>query len=205
MLKRKCPGCNKKVERKFNFCPYCGMSFKAKKEQDNFGMLGRDDFLPEFEKELNQGFRMPFGLGKIMNSLVKQLEKELEKDIKQNQNFPQGFRIQVSTGQPKIQQTQKRKIIKQPIKISQEELKRRSKLPKQEAVANIRRLSDRIIYELSVPGVTSGKDVLITKLEDSIEIKAYSKDKCFVKTIPLKVEIIGYYVKDNKLFIELKS
>ena len=202
MFKKKCPGCNRKIEKKFSYCPYCGMSFKAKKEKDDFGMLGRDDFMPEFEKSINQGFGMPFGLDRVMNSLIKQLEKEFNKDIKEN-NFPDGFRIQISTGKPQML-SPKRKIIKQQA-ISIEELERRSKLPKEEAESNVRRLSDRIVYEISVPGVTSGKDVLITKLEDSIEIKAYSKNKCFCKTIPLKVEIIGYYVKDDKLFLELKS
>ena len=27
---------------------------------------------------------------------------------------------------------------------------------------------------------------------NSIEVKAYSKDKCYIKTIPLKVEVLGF-------------
>ena len=34
MLKKKCPHCEKKIERKFNFCPYCGFPFKKITEQD---------------------------------------------------------------------------------------------------------------------------------------------------------------------------
>ncbi len=203
MLKRKCPGCDRKVERKFNYCPYCGMSFKVKKEKDDFGMLGRDDFLPETEKNSNQGFKLPFGLDGIFNGLMKQLENEMAKEMRE---MPQGFKIHISTGKPEIKKVQSvKRTIKQPVMISDDELKRRMKLPKTEAESNVRRLPDRIVYEIQVPGVKSGRDVVVTKLEDSIEVKAYSGDKCFYKTIPLKVEIIGYYIKDDRLFVELKD
>ncbi len=45
MLKRRCSGCGEKVERKFNYCPWCGIGFKTKNEQENFGMIGKDDFV----------------------------------------------------------------------------------------------------------------------------------------------------------------
>jgi len=206
MLGRKCPGCDKKVERKFNYCPYCGMSFKAKKEKDNFGMLGRDDFIPEAENDMNQGFKLPFGLNGIMNGLMKQLEKEMAKGMENSEGMPRGFKIHVSTGKPEMRrvQPQVRRVTNQVV-VSEKEFERRKGLPREEAESNIRRLADRIIYEISVPGVKSGKDVMVTKLEDSVEVKAYSRDKCFYKTIPLKVEIIGYYIKGDRLFVELKS
>ena len=205
MLKRKCPGCDNKVEGKFNYCPYCGMSFKARKDEEDFGMLGRDDFMPEIEKEINQGFKLPFGLNGIMKGLMNQLEKELARDMQDSHGMPKGFKIHISTGRPEMMRVQPvKKVAKQTI-IPKEEFERRKGLPKEEAESNIRRLGDRIIYEISVPGVKSGKDVIITKLENSIEVKAYSNDKCFYKTIPLKVEIIGYYVRDEYLFVELKN
>ena len=200
MFKKKCPGCREKVEKKFRYCPYCGISFRQNEEKEDFGMLGKEDFMPELEQELNQGFRMPFGIDKIMNSLIKQLEKEMNNA--ERNSGSQGFKIQISAGNP---QSKKMPAQQEIINLSNEEAERRRKLPRTEAESNIRRLSDRIVYEVNVPGVKSGKDVIITKLEDSIEIKAYSKDKCFVKVIPFKVEVIGYYLKDNTLFLELKD
>ena len=29
MFKKKCPACAKKIEKKFSYCPYCGISFKS--------------------------------------------------------------------------------------------------------------------------------------------------------------------------------
>ena len=73
MFDKKCPACAKSIKRDFSYCPHCGASFKVGSEKENFGMLGRDDFGREIQQEL----RLPFGMGKIVNSLVKQLEQEM--------------------------------------------------------------------------------------------------------------------------------
>ncbi len=70
MFKKKCSACAKKVEKKFNYCPYCGVSFKAGNDSKDFGMLGRDDS----ERRVQQDLGLPLGLNGIVNSLVKQLE-----------------------------------------------------------------------------------------------------------------------------------
>jgi hypothetical protein len=204
MLKKKCPSCGRKIERKFNYCPYCGLGFKQKKQEEDFGMLGRDDFIDEksFEGNFLSG-----GVNKMMDSLIKQIEKQVGDLNEKNSNMPRGFKIKISTARPqlnKIQRNNFKTIEKSPV-VSKEELERRKKLPKVKAESTLRRLGDKIIYEISIPGVKTKKDVVITKLENSIEIKAYSKDKCYYKTIALKVEIIGYYLKDDKLFLELRS
>ncbi len=204
MFKPKCPGCGKSADRKFSFCPYCGASFKKMKEEEDFGMLGTED---SFE-QLFQEAKMPFGLDKIMNSLMKQLQKQMS-DMNPNMSsssMPRGFRIQFSTGKPQIKKVVHNPVQKIPLlEISEQEFDRRRILPREEAKSNVRRLADRIIYEISVPGVKSAKEVIVTNLENSIEVKAYSHDKCFYKSIPLKVEVIGYQIQDSTLFLELKD
>lgn len=195
MFKKKCPDCAKKIDKKYNFCPFCGHSFKQQKEQDDYGMLGLDDTI----KEIRQEIKLPLGLNTIMNSLMKQIEKDL------GNMSGKGFKIKISTGNPnqeKIKQSPR--PIKQ-IQISQEEQKRRNSLPKKQAESNIKRIGDRIIYQIITPGIKSKKDVVITKLENSLEIKAYSKDNCYIKTIPLRLELIEYSVEDNSVFLELKQ
>jgi HSP20 family molecular chaperone IbpA len=204
MLKKKCIGCGEKVERKFNYCPYCGNSFKARDERADFGMLGQDDSSGRIADEI----KLPFGVEKIMNSLVKQLEKQLDgMNIENAQKMPKGIKIQIARGMPQmgqpIQKTQQQKPM--PQKISNEEMERRMSLPKTEAESKIRRLANTIIYEIETPGVKNKEDVLITELASGLEIKAYSKNKCYVKFIPLKVEVTEYYVKKEKVFIELKG
>ena len=200
MFKKNCSSCAKKIDKKFSYCPYCGFSFKKAKEESDFGMIGRDDFEENFqEPEL----KMPFGLDKVMNSLVKQLEKQMS-GMGDSSGMPKGFRIQISTGKPQVKQVQGKKVTEKII-ISEEEFERRKKLPIEDAESKIRRIGEGIVYEISVPGVGSKQDVMITKLENSIEVKAYSKDKCYLKTIPLNVDVIGYAIKDQKLFLELRG
>ena len=200
MFKKNCPSCAKKIDKKFSYCPYCGMSFKKAKEERDFGMIGVDDFEENFQAP---EVKMPFGLDKIMNSLVKQLEKQMS-GMDDSAGMPKGFRIQISTGKPQVKQVQEKRVAERII-ISEEEFERRKKLPIEDAESKIRRIGEGIVYEISVPGVKSKQDIMITKLENSIEVKAYSTDKCYVKAIPLNVEIVGYAVKDQKVFLELRG
>jgi hypothetical protein len=204
MLKKKCPSCAKKIERKFNFCPHCGVSFKANNERSNFGMLGRNDSGERVQEEL----KLPFGMNKIMDSLVKQLEGQLgNMNIGDGQGIPRGVKIRVARspqmGQV-VQKAPKKKIVNTPM-VSDEEKNRRLSLPKVEVESKIKRLGDTIIYEIATPGVKRKDDVVLTELATGLEVRAYSKDKCYVKFIPLKVEIVEYYVEKEKVIVEIKG
>jgi hypothetical protein len=179
-------------------------------------MLGKDDFVDANLKgtgSSGMGLGAPFGMEKIMGSLVKQLEKQFKNmDLGEGgdgrvQGFPGGFKIKISSGNPQVRRVdkgeprQERKVIR----ISPEEAERRAGLPRVDAESKVRRLGDKIVYELLVPGVLDEKEVVIAKLEEGIEIKAYSEDRCYVKVIPLKVEVIGYSVGKGKLFVEVKG
>ncbi|MFA5060746.1 MAG: hypothetical protein WC494_00320 [Candidatus Pacearchaeota archaeon] len=201
MFKRKCPSCAKNIERKFRFCPYCGESFKKVREEKDYGLLGREDSPEVFRNEM----KLPFGMEKIMDSLVKQLEKQMnEMEKSGNGHVPKGFKIKISTGNPQIKQVVQNKKPLITNNFTEEEIRERIKLPKVEAESKVRRLSDRVIYELSTPGVKSPREVIISKLASGLEIKAYSKEKCYTKFIPMTFEIIQFYIKDEKLMIELK-
>jgi hypothetical protein len=147
MFKRKCPGCANKIERKFSFCPWCGHSLKTKKENEEFGLIGRTDNVDKKIQNQNMPLSgLPFGLEKMVGPLIKQLERELSNMDKEN-NRPQGFNIRIQTGFPnelRIHEKQKKeeKIVP---KISDEEAKRRQNLPKKEAESKVKRLSDKII------------------------------------------------------------
>ncbi len=87
-------------------------------------------------------------------------------------------------------------------KISEAKLKKLVSLPKQEAETQVRRFGDKLIYEINLPGVKSMDEVFLSKLENSIEIKAFSKNKCYFKLIPLNLPIKKYNLKNEKLVIE---
>jgi HSP20 family molecular chaperone IbpA len=206
---KKCKFCNNKVDNKFQFCPYCGKNVNEK--------------APEF---FEPTFKMGFPFDQIMRRMTKQIESQLkETDIelgqfkmKENQlpKKMRGISISISSsgnGEPIIKvnnlgdsermipeipkdETPKRKF-------SEAEIEKLSKLPKEEPVANVRRLTDRIVYEINLPGVKKD-DILITKLQNSIEIKAFAKDRVFFKLLPISLPIMKSELKEGKLILELK-
>lgn len=91
--------------------------------------------------------------------------------------------------------------IKQPI--SEEKAKELAKLPRQEAESKVRRLSGKVIYEIELPGVKNIKDVIVNQLENSIEVKAFAKDKAYFKFLPVSLPLLNYKLEDNKLILEL--
>lgn len=199
MIGKKCPACEKRTRKKANFCSNCGYNYR--KKQENSGMIGMNDLLGDI--------KMPFGLNGIMKSLVKQLDKELGSlDINEINNVqPKSFKIQISNRPPQIKPIEK---IEQPTledvdEISPRESARRQSLPKVDAISTIRRLPEGIVYEISVPGVKHKKDVVVSQLEDGIEVRVYSKTKCYLKTIPVKAEILGYKVDSEKVLLKLKA
>ncbi|MCK4650120.1 hypothetical protein KAT36_02710 [Candidatus Pacearchaeota archaeon] len=203
MFERKCKACAEKINRKFNYCPWCGAGVRGSKigSQGDLGMLGSDD-----AGKVQESLKLPFGVNKIVNSLVKQLERQMgNMDFEGKQGIPKGFKIQIGqlpTGQVMKKESPKKLEV---MKISHEERERRAKLKKVKAESKVRRLGDVIIYEIEAPGVQREEDIVMTELETGIEIRAYSKDRCYVKVIPLKVEILGWRVEGERVMVEMKG
>lgn len=227
MFNKKCPKCARIISRDFEFCPYCGYNIKREKNERNYGFLGKDDFLsPDI------GMKMPFGFNKIFSSLISQLDKqfkdldrEIGKEIKPAKNpgiISKGFSINISTrtGEKpeiqiggfgpgfenfKIQEAGKEKPMKiQKPEISDYQAKKLSKLPKEEAETKVRRLSNKVVYEILLPGVKNLKNIIISQLENSIEIKAFSEDKAYFKLLPINLPILNYKLDGETLILDLK-
>ena len=90
-----------------------------------------------------------------------------------------------------------------PTSFNKEQLKKFSNLEKQEPLTNVRRLSDKIIYEIEMPEVKSVKDIAVTRLEKSIEIKAIGKKASYYKVIQISLPVVDYYLDQGKLILEL--
>jgi hypothetical protein len=219
--KKKCEKCNSKVDEDYDFCPFCGNYLEDK---EDYGLLGKNDFSPPKTE-----IRLPPGFNFLFNSLIKELDKqfkEMDKEIgkekeKQNKfNKSGGISISISSSgdnAPKIKvnsfgnipefKQKEKEIIKQTQKInfSEENMKKLSTLPKIEPSSNIRRLSNKLIYEVDMPEVKSLKDISIIQLENSIEIKAIGKNRAYFKLIPFSLPIKKQKFSKGKLFLELEN
>lgn len=211
--KIKCQKCGEKISGKFDFCPYCGLP--ANSLEEDWGLLGKNDQMKEidpFQNAMIGGFSGKM-LNKMLAGAMKMLENEMQKEMKSSREvlipsntsfelFINGKKISPSN----INVTKKENI--QPKKsqlnqLSQDNIKKFAELPKHEPSANVRRLSNKVIYELDVPGVKSINDISIIKLENSIEVKAVSKDKAYKKLIPIDLPLKAYKLDKDKLILEL--
>lgn len=220
MFKKKiCGRCGTSVRDKYDFCPYCGNHLDKKTE--DFGMLGKNDFLNEND---SNEFKLPPGFNLLFNSLAKNLEKQF-KDIKRTtrpevsgRNRPEKkghITISITTSGNKIPgMNLDSPVIKSPKRaaktasfddLSEEQLKRFSRLPKEEPKTNIRRLSNKVLYEVDMPGVKSARDISILNLEKGVELKAISDKKAYLKSIPINLPIINYRLSKGKLTLEMDA
>jgi len=223
--KKTCRNCGEKTSGKYNFCPYCRAPLNEPFDGKDWGMLGKNDFMPAEE------IRLPMGLNAIFNSLMKNLNKqfsELDGDMKEEKGKLEtkvkrgGISISISTSgdlPPEIRvksfgnipefQEKERKIERKMTGLMKDNLQKKSKkfsgLPKKEPKTNIRRFSNRVVYEIKMPGVKSIKDISIIQLENSIEIKALAKNKVFHKIIPINLPIRKYNLEKGKLVLELET
>jgi hypothetical protein len=231
--KEKCPNCKNKISKNHDFCPSCGKKVKQTSEED-WGMLGKTD-MPEQQFpgiKLPFGVQGIFNmltktLAKEMQSLDQEFSNQTRKEeTKQNQPKVKSnsFSINISTagGQPpKIQIKQFGKPIKQIEQNKMPEEKPREKislpffgksqqqkfaeLETLEPETNVRRLADSMIYEIKLPKVKSEKEISITKLQKTIEVKAISRTKSYFKSLQIPFPIIGYEFDKEILSLELEA
>ena len=217
--KKECKKCNKKINEKYEFCPYCGSYLHKEYKKENNGMLGKDDFMPSMDK-----IEFPLGFNTLFNSLVRTLDKQfnqVDKKFKKDLTKPikKGISINISSfgnEPPKIKITtyrdnkrllQNKREQKKPFSksFSEEKIKEFSKLPREEPKTNLRRLSNKVIYEIEMPKVKTINDISIIKLESSVEIRAIAKDKAYFKLIPINLPLINYHFSKERLILEFDS
>lgn len=224
-----CKKCKEKVSKKDSFCPNCGnylAPYKKKKDEDDWGMLGKEDKIDEdpFSSPLFKGLGGGM-LNKMLANTMKMLEKEMQKSLKDAErmavdpstNFElyiNGKKVDpknIKVTQMPLQFTEKKTITKNKpnkgkyISFNTEESKKFSSLPIKEPKTTLRRLSDKIMYEISVPGVKSINKVSIIKIGDSIEVKAISKENAYFKVIPINLDVQNFKLSNEVLVLELKE
>ena len=219
--KKRCKNCRERINDSYNFCPYCRAPTKDFFEDDReWGILGRNDFSPYEE------VKFPMGFNTLFNTILKNLDikfndfENMENESKKSKVKKGGIGISIHTfgnKPPNIKITsfgalpefkEKEKQIKKKVKSLElpiSDSKKFAGLPKEEPKTNIRRFSDKIVYEINMPGVKSIKDVSIIQLENSIEIKASAKNKVYYKIIPINLPVKNYNLSKEKLILEIEA
>lgn len=208
----RCDNCNSKVNEKYSFCPYCGICLiDEEKYMRDYGLLGKgeeieEEFIPE---QLGMGITDKL-IGSLMNGLMKTLDKQFrqmnrDSDRTEIKSLPNGIRIQVGpyAHQKRTVQKPQRGVFER--SISEAQLKKMSALPREKAETKIKRLGDKIIYELSTPGIESPQDVFISKLESGYEIKAIADKKVYVNSLPINLPLKSLSINSDKLLVEFKT
>lgn len=202
----KCDNCNSKIDNGFSFCPYCGTSLiNEEKHARDYGLLGKGELDSE-EQFANFGITDKL-IGSLMNSLMKNFDKQfkhLDREMEKTEvrSFPNGIKIKIS---PSIQHKKRRQKDFFKKSISEDQLKKITTLPKKEAETKVKRLNDKVIYELSAPGIQSPQDIFISKLESGYEIKAIGDKKVYVNSLPVNLPIRALSFDNEKLFIEFSA
>lgn len=214
--KIKCENCGSHSEKNYSFCPTCGNSLTNKvKDRKEYGLLGKNDFseldFPNQQKNLGLTDKL---LTSMINSVMKNLDKQFKEQLKEMEeelgdaeikSFPNGIKIKISgpfrqqKNAPRAPQNIK------PRTINDEQAKKISTLPREKAKTSVKRLGNKIVYELATQGVTSPQDIFISKLESGYEIKAIGEKKIYINNIPLNLPLKKYSISKDRLSVEFSQ
>lgn len=233
--KKICRKCGTSTKEKYDFCPYCGNQLDRKNKdfgmlgKDDFFNENNNEFkLPagfnllfnSLAKNLEKQFRETGkqNQGSAPLSTYSNSQRRAAKPEFSDKSRPENkghITISITTSGNKIPgMNLNSPMIKSPKRavktasfedLSAEQLKRFSKLPKEEPKTNIRRLSNKVFYEIDMPGVRSSKDISILNLEKGVELKAISDKKAYLKSIPITLPIINYRLSKGKLTLEMDA
>lgn len=206
-----CPKCKSEIGVQYSYCPYCGLHLvNPEKELKEFGMLGRSDIADQ--EIIRHAFATNLGIAdKFIGTLVNSLFRNLDVQVREVQNMeateikntPAGIKIRV--GMPVQQRRRPAGNARDNRVLSDTQLARMAELPRTEAKTNIRRLGDKVVYDLAAQGVASVDDVFVSKTESGYEIKAIAKNKVYVNNVPVNLPLRGFSIHEKGLTVEFSA
>lgn len=212
--KKKCGKCRKNINDSYDFCPYCGNSLNENFKQD-WGMLGKTD-----SSEKINSFADPFGnmnagiMGKMINNAMKMLEKEMRRTTNAQNNTPRtkfklminGKEVPLNSSNKTISSKKVKKVLSKKLPMfSESKRKEFQKLKREEPKSNLKRFSDKVVYEIEIPGLKDVGNLSILKLENSVEIKAIGNKKAYEKIFSINSSIIDYSILKGLLVLEFEA
>ena len=157
---KKCKRCEGKLKEEFSFCPFCSLDLRnPSADMREFGMLGKNDSV--FNTPLIGGGGVGINdsvVNSIFSNVMKMMENQLKNLDSDSLDFgdskpeisrlPNGIQIKMGPSMRKNKPSEPKVRV-----ISEDQRARMTKLPRGQAKAEIRRLSDKIIYESGVDNI----------------------------------------------------
>ncbi len=215
----RCPRCGYPMDDEWSYCPRCGAKrngdffenifTRFRKEFEEMNKLFERDFeafdlSPVFKNRKTSGFSIKIttsGNGKPKVS-VRTFGDVDEKRIKKQIERQLGIKSGVEELSEAPQRTTEHTLLSR----TPRRMEKPKKIPKvtEEPKTEIRRVNDRVIVEMDIPGVEDMKDIEVTELENSVEVKATAGEKAFFKIItkPHQSRLIDQRFEKGKLFLE---
>ncbi len=167
------------------------------KNLEEYGLLGKNE-MSEAAPLIGGG-----GVGinekmfqSIFNQLMKSLDSQMRGGGTEITQLPNGIQIKVGMPQQKQPRQARRKAI------TEEQMKRMSGLPRAEAKTDVRRLSDKVLYELKTPDVMSVEDVFVSKVESGYEVKAIGAKKVYINSLQVDLPLRSYTLHEKGVTFE---
>lgn len=203
---KKCQRCEGKIKDEYSFCPYCRLDLRnPEADLNEFGMLGKNDNIHGAPLLGGGGMGISDSVfNSILNNVMKMMENQM-KNLNDKSDFsdkpevtqlPNGIQIKIGPKRSSKVEDSKIRVI------NENQRERMAKLPRGQAKTEVRRLSDKVVYELSTPGVDSVEDIFVSKVESGYEVKALGKKKVYFNSLQVNLPLKKYSIKDNKLTME---
>jgi len=139
-----------------------------------------------------------------MRSLDKQF-KNADREFTNTEvkSFPNGIKIRIGPPIPGKRQTKNNPTLNHVL--TEKQLKKMANLPRATAKTSVKRIGDRVVYELSTPGLESKEDVFVSKIESGYEVKVIGNKKVYVNSLPLNLPLRKLSILKNKLLVEFNN
>ena len=195
---KKCKNCGEKIKDEWEFCPYCGeeLTYRTNPFENVF-----DDVEDEF-KRIDKMFGSDFFNFPGFDMKTPKRSNGISIVITPGTGREPKIQVRTSRGLKNLEPDIKRNLGVKPI---EERPIRKISRVTEEPETEIKTIGNKQIIQIVLPEVKSLKDVEVKKLEQSLEIKAFTKDKTYFKLIPIpsSSEIINKELEGNVLKIEI--
>jgi hypothetical protein len=175
----KCRRCKNTTKKEWNYCPQCGTPTNPRPT-----FKFSNDIFKQIENMMGASFQrgsVPMKKGGISITIKRGGQPKV--DVKTSGDYKRlEPEIRESVGAPKRAPTGK---IEEP-------------------VADIRKTGSGVEISVDLPDIKEN-DVDVTKLENSVEIRAYSKERTFFKLVPIPrgSSVLEREFKDGKLLLTI--